>query len=144
MAGKSTTAVSALNAYYLSNFPLDAAKQIESLPFDESAAVLADFDVETLRLLWDFLASDVAASIIRRLDDGFVRRLLQDMNPNEVLAILGQCDVEDRERFLSFLDANFRRGNQDQRVPRRDDGRTNPRPTARKPPSRPAFDLSGR
>ncbi len=109
MAGKFTSAVSALNAYYLSNFPLDAAKQIESLPFDQSAEILADFDVATLRPLWDFLASDVAAAIIRRFDDDIARRLLQDMNPNGALAILGQCDAEDRERLLSFLDPDFRR-----------------------------------
>jgi magnesium transporter len=108
MAGKSAAAVNALNAYYLSNFPLDAAKQIESLSFDESAAIVSEYKVETLRPLWDFLAPDVAASIVRRLDDDFVGRLFQDMNPNEVLAILGQCDEQDRDRFLSFLDTDLR------------------------------------
>lgn len=109
MAGDSTAAVTALNAHYLSNFPLDAAKQIESLPFDEAADILAEYDVETLRPLWDYLAVDVAASVVRRLDAPFLRRLFQDMNPNEILAILGQCDEEDRERFLSFLDTKVRR-----------------------------------
>lgn len=109
MAGDSDAAVAALNAHYLSNFPLDAAKKIEALPFDEAARILGDCDVETLRPLWDCLAVDVAASVLRRLDDQFLRRLFQDMNPNEVLAILGQCDEEDRERFLSFLDPSFRR-----------------------------------
>ena len=109
MAGDSSAVVVALNAHYLSNFPLDAAKQIEALPFDESARILADCDIETLRPLWDCLAVDVAASVLRRLDDRFLRRLLRDMNPNEVLAILGQCDEADRERFLSFLDPRFRR-----------------------------------
>jgi magnesium transporter len=104
MAGKSTTAINALNAHYLSNFPLDAAKQIESLASQEAAAILSEYDVATLRHLWDFLAPDVAASVIRRLDDGFVQRLLQDMNPNEVLTILGQCDEKERDRLLSSLD----------------------------------------
>jgi magnesium transporter len=107
MAGKSATAISALNAHYLSNFPLEAAKQIESLSSDESAAILSEHDVATLRHLWDYLAPDVAASAIRRLDDGFVQRLLQDMNPNEVLTILGQCDEKERDRFLSLLDDTF-------------------------------------
>jgi magnesium transporter len=104
MAGKSTTAISALNAQYLSNFPLDAAKQIESLSSQEAAAILSEYDIATLRHLWDFLAPDVAASVIRRLDDSFVQRLLQDMNPNEVLTILGQCDEKERDRLLSSLD----------------------------------------
>jgi magnesium transporter len=109
MPGTSAPAISALNARFLKSFPLDAAKQIEMLSSDEAAAVLADYDVETLRPLWDFLAPDVAAAIVRRLDDGFVGRLFGDLNPNEVLTILGQCDETDRERFLSLLDSNLRR-----------------------------------
>jgi magnesium transporter len=109
MAGNSAAAVAALNAHYLSNFPLDAAKRIEALPFDQAARILDGCDVETLRPLWDCLAVDVAASVLRRLDDQFLQRLLSDMNPNEVLAVLGQCDKEDRERLLSFLDPRFRR-----------------------------------
>jgi magnesium transporter len=109
MPGKSEPAVSALNARFLKSFPLDAAKQIEMLSSEAAAAVLADYDVETLRPLWDFLAPDVAAAIVRRLDDGFVARLFGDLNPNEVLTILGQCDETDRERFLSLLDDTLRR-----------------------------------
>jgi magnesium transporter len=109
MAGKSAPAVVALNARYLSSFPLEAAKQIEALPFDEAAAILSEHEVETLRPLWDFLAPDVAASVISRLDDEFVRRLLQDMNPNQVLTILRQLDDTARDRLLSLLDDNLGR-----------------------------------
>lgn len=103
MAGQPTAAVSALNARYLSSFPLEAAKRIEALPFDETAAILSGQEVETLRPLWDFLAPDVAAAVISRLDDGFVNRLLQDMNPNQVLTILRQLDGSVRDRILSLL-----------------------------------------
>lgn len=103
MSGTPATAISALNARYLYDFPLDAAKQIEALPAEDAAAILAGHDVETLRHLWDVLAPDVAAAAIRRLDDDFVRRLFQDMNPNEVLTILRQFDETERERFLSLL-----------------------------------------
>jgi len=109
MAGRSAPVVSALNARFLKSFPLDAAKQIEALSSDEAAAILGDYDIETLRPVWDFLAPDVAAAIIRRLDEPFVGRLFGDLNPNEVLTILGQCDEKDRERFLSLLDDALRR-----------------------------------
>jgi magnesium transporter len=109
MAGQAAPAVSALNARFLRNFPLEAAKQIETLTAEESAAVLAGYDVVTLRALWDFLAPDVAAAIIRRLDDAFVARLFGDLNPNDVLTVLGQCDPAERERFLSLMDEPLRR-----------------------------------
>ena len=82
MAGRSAPVVSALNARFLKSFPLDAAKQIEALLSDEAAAILGDYDIETLRPVWDFLAPDVAAAIIRRLDEPFVSRLFGDLNPN--------------------------------------------------------------
>lgn len=58
--------------------------------------------------MWDWLVVNVAAGVVGRLDDQFLTRLFQDMNPNEVLAILGQCDDADRERFLSLLDSKLR------------------------------------
>ena len=104
MTGTPAAAVSALNARYLSSFPLDAAKQLESLPPDETTAILAQHDVETLRALWDVLAPDVAASVVRRLDDQFVRGLFHDMNANQVLTILRHFDAEGRGRFDSLMD----------------------------------------
>ncbi len=109
MPGKSDSVISALNARYLANFTLDAAKQIESLSADEAAAVLAEHDVETLRPLWDFLAPDVAAAAIRRLDDDVVRQLFQDMNPNGVLTILSQFEEQGRGRCLALLEDRLRR-----------------------------------
>lgn len=109
MVRQSDAAIVALNSDFVSSFPLDAAKEIEALPSDEAANVLASFDVAVLRPLWDFLAPDVAAAIGSRLDDDKLRALLESMNPNAVLSILGQCDKDQRNRFLSLLDENLRK-----------------------------------
>ena len=108
MAKKPMTAVSALNARFLSNYPLEAAKQLEALPAQQAADILAGHDVATLRPLWDFLAPDAAAGIVGRLDGDLVRELLLDVNPNEVLTILRQFDEDERQRILSLLDDNLR------------------------------------
>ncbi|MDX1401477.1 MAG: CBS domain-containing protein, partial [Kiloniellales bacterium] len=109
MAGDSATAIIALNAYYLATFPIDAAKQIEGMSSDAAAEILAAYDVGTIRSLWDLLAPDVAASIGERLDDEKLRNLLLQMNPNDVLSILGQCGETERKRILSFFDDRFRK-----------------------------------
>jgi magnesium transporter len=108
MSEQTSDVVSALNAEYLSKFPLDAAKNIEALPPNERADLLAGHESATLRPLWDYLAPDVAASVIRRLDDDVVQNLFQDMNPNEVLTILRQIDDEAREAYLASLDPSLR------------------------------------
>lgn len=108
MADQSSVAVSALNAEYLTRFPLDAAKNIEALSPDERAKLLANHDAATLGPLWNHLAPDVAASIVRRLDQDLVRSLFQDMNPNELLTILRQIDSDARDRYMSSLDDSLR------------------------------------
>ena len=109
MPGRSATAVNALNARYLLDYPLDAAKHVEALSADDAAAVLTAHDVRTLRHLWEFIAPDVAASVVRRFDDEFRRDLFKDMNPNELLTILRQLDAEEHEQTLSLVDVNLRK-----------------------------------
>jgi len=109
MARQIDAAINALNADFISSFPLDAAKEIEAVPAVKASEIIEDLDVVVLRPLWDFLAPDVAAAIGKKLSDEKLRSLLESMNPNAVLTMLGQCDREQRDRFLSLLDENLRK-----------------------------------
>ncbi len=109
MPGQSAKAVEVLNYNYLQDYPLDAAKQIESMPPGDIAQALATQSSEAVGSLFGWMAPDVAAGLLRHLPEQLAKGILQEMSPNTTLLLLGQLDDDERQRHLTLLDEALRK-----------------------------------
>ncbi len=109
MPGQSAKAVEVLNYNYLQDYPLDAAKQIESMPPGDIAQALATQSAEAVGSLFGWMAPDVAAGLLRHLPEQLAKGILQEMSPNTTLQLLGQFDDNERQRHLTLLDEALRK-----------------------------------
>ncbi len=107
MASPAEAASVALKRHYLRDFPLDAARQAEDMPPAEIAETLAVQPAEVVAPFVAWMAPDLAADLMRHLPEPLARRLLMDMSPNAALTLLGQFDVDERERYLGLLDSSL-------------------------------------
>lgn len=109
MTASATGAVQALNRDFMVDFPLDAAKQLESMPSRTAADILADQTADAIGPMFAWLAPDVAANLIRELPDDFAAHLLSTISPNAALTVLGQFEEDDRQSLLTDLPAGLQR-----------------------------------
>ena len=105
MSAEADSAVSALNQRFLLDFPHEAARELESMPFDDAAELLAAQPPRAVIRTWQALAADVAREILERLPDPLGRQVLAESEPANSVAVLGQMDDAERERLLGGLDA---------------------------------------
>ncbi len=108
MLGRTANAVEVLNYSYLNDYPLDAAKQVESMPATEIAQALATQSAQAVGSLFSWLAPDVAAGILRHLPEQLAKDVLEGMGPNTTLLLLGQLEDDERQRQLALLDDSLR------------------------------------
>jgi len=104
MSAEADSAVSALNQRFLLDFPHEAARELESMPFDDAAELLAAQLPRAVIRTWQALAADVAREILERLPDPLGRQVLAESEPANSVAVLGQMDDAERERLLGGLD----------------------------------------
>jgi magnesium transporter len=98
-------AVLALNLRFLLDYPYEAARQIEAMPTEVAASVLAAHPVHATVRAWERLAPDIAVAVATRMPVALLSRLFAEADPRASVAALAQLDPEPRERLLSSLDA---------------------------------------
>ncbi len=108
MAGQSDAAVRVLNEKFLREFPIQAAKRLETMKPDEIRDALADQPVGAIVPLITWLASDVAAELLRRLPEDTAVGVLSKLSPNTALSLLGQLSDGDRDTMMAKLDPRLR------------------------------------
>ncbi|MCC6533455.1 MAG: magnesium transporter [Burkholderiales bacterium] len=109
MNALAAAAALALDRRYFADFPHEAARQLESLPAGEIAAVLASHPVSAAVRPWQRLAPDIARAVLAELEPDFGRRLLSEAAPAASAAVLAQSDAAERERLLASLDPSVAR-----------------------------------
>ena len=109
MGGQATSAVQALNRDYITAYPVDAAKQLESMTTEAAAAILSDQPVEALGTLFSSLAPDVAADMVDSLPEAAVTAVLAAISPNAALNVLGQLDADNRKQVVARLESGLQR-----------------------------------
>lgn len=108
MAGQSDAAVRVLNEKFLREFPIQAAKRLETMKPDEIRDALADQPVAAIVPLITWLASDVAAELLRRLPEEMAIGVLSKLSPNTALSLLGQLGGDDCDAMMAKLDPRLR------------------------------------
>jgi magnesium transporter len=102
-------AESALTQRYLLDYPLEAARELESMQAAQAAALLAAQPAHASLRAWQALAPDVACDVLDRLPPALAVRLLGEAEPVASVAALTQMDAPDREKWLQRLDAEIAR-----------------------------------
>lgn len=100
----SLPAVLALNRRYFLDYPHEAARQLESLPPQEIADLLAGQAPHAVVRAWQLLAPDVAGAALACVPDALARHLLSESEPAVSVTVLAQFGRADRDRFLGMLE----------------------------------------
>jgi magnesium transporter len=103
------SAEAALNERFLLDYPREAARELEAMPAEEGAALLAAAAPRAAVRAWQALAPDVAREVLERLPEPFAAQLLAESEPAASVAVLAQLDAEERARRLDQLDAQVAR-----------------------------------
>ena len=103
------SAEAALNERFLLDYPREAARELEAMPAEEGAALLAAAAPRAAVRAWQALAPDVARALLERLPEPFAAQLLAESEPAASVAVLAQLDAEERTRRLHQLDAQVAR-----------------------------------
>jgi magnesium transporter len=100
----SLPAVLALNRRYFLDYPHEAARQLESLPPQEIADLLAGQAPHAVVRAWQLLAPDVAGAALARVPETLARHLLSESEPAVSVTVLAQFGPADRDRLLRMLE----------------------------------------
>ncbi|GBD32067.1 Magnesium transporter MgtE [bacterium HR33] len=96
--------VRALVERYFQSFPEEAARELESLPAQRVAALLAAHSVLASGAVLRRLTPELAAEVLALLDRDAFGGLMQTLEPVRAAALLAALDPEVREERLSLLD----------------------------------------
>jgi len=102
----SLPAVLALNQRYFLDYPHEAARQLEFLPPQEIADLLAGQPSHAVVRAWQLLAPDIAGAALARVPEELARHLLTESEPAVSVTVLAQFGRAERERFLRMLEPN--------------------------------------
>lgn len=104
MSAPSQAAVAALNQRYLLDYPHEAARQLESMPPADAAALLAGQPAHAVVRAWQSLGPDIARNVLEALPDELARHLLAEAETSASVAVLAQWSDDEREARLRTLD----------------------------------------
>ena len=76
-------AVNTLTRSFLGDYPREAAREIESLPPESVAPVLAEQPLSVLTRVWEHLLPDVAEGLLLGLPDELIGGLLTALDPGQ-------------------------------------------------------------
>ena len=109
MAAEALPAVAALNQRFLLDFPGEAARELEAMPSEDAAQVLAAHAPRAVVRAWEALAPDVAREVLELLPAELSRYVLAEAEPASSVAVLSQLEPEEREKLLGPLDKEVAR-----------------------------------
>ena len=109
MTGNATAVVDILNRQFLLDYPSEAIEQIEEMEPAAAGLYLADQSIPLIVSILKGLTPDVASLVFTQLPDSVIQKLLLESNPNEMVTLLGQMNVDDRERCLSLVDPSIKK-----------------------------------
>ncbi len=96
----------ALARVLLSEWPIQAARLMETAQDSESAAHLGEMPPDVAATIIRHLTADRAARILALLSPPALRGVLLELDPNRAAAMLARLDEDERERCLAAVDTN--------------------------------------
>jgi magnesium transporter len=109
MNAEAASAVAALNQRYLLDYPHEAARQLEAMPPEDVAELLAVPAPHAAARAWQVLAPDIAAAVLELVPEGLARVMLSEAEPSMAVAVLTQLEAKVRANMLKLLDAQVAR-----------------------------------
>lgn len=94
----------ALERDFVHKLPVEAAAELELLPVEEAAAILARTALDGGYAVWERLSPAIAQRIAAELDDGTAAQVLGAIDPTRAAAIIKGCDDERRALLLAALE----------------------------------------
>ena len=101
-------AVDALNRRFLLDHPWLAAQEIEEIPAEDVARVLAQQPATVLVPVMLWLTPNAAADLLRSMPQGLVSELLAELLPNDASRMLSLLEPEERGAMIGRLDPAVR------------------------------------
>lgn len=96
-------AAEALTRRYLIDHPAEAALRLEKIDAQDAADILSSVPVELMVPVWAALASGAALPIFGKLPAAGRKTLLEALDRNDAVAIIGFMTAEERERQIAAL-----------------------------------------
>jgi magnesium transporter len=109
MSTEALQAVTALNQRFLLDFPGEAARELEAMPAEDAAALLASHAPRAAVRAWEALAPDVAREVLEHLPPELGRHVLTEAEPASSVAVLSQLEPAERETLLARVDREVAR-----------------------------------
>jgi magnesium transporter len=109
MSAEAAFAVHALNERFLLDFPGEAARELEAMPAEHAAGLLAGHPPRVVVRAWEALSPDVAREVLDCLPAEHARHVLGEAEPAASVAALAQLEPEEREKRLEGLSAEVAR-----------------------------------
>ena len=97
------SAADALTRRYLIDHPAEAALRLETIDPQDAADIVVSVPVALMVPVWRALASGAASAIFTRINDAGRRALLEALDRNDAVAILGLMATEERETQIAAL-----------------------------------------
>jgi magnesium transporter len=104
MTASAAPAVAVLARHYLREFPAEAARQIESAPIPEGAALLQSEPIPHAAAVMERLASNVAADVLQALPPVQAARIVRAMDPVRAAASIAWLDEAHTSSLFASLD----------------------------------------
>lgn len=100
---QAAVAIEALNRRFLTDYPREAARELEALPLARAAEVLAQQPMHVIVPMWAHLSQDTEERLLAALPDKRRTPLLEALEPAPCAALLNRLDAETRARYLAPL-----------------------------------------
>ena len=108
MTADATRAADLLTRRFLTDYPLEAARNIERLTVEEVAAAISRQAAPALVPVWAHLLPEVAARLLAALPEALADKLLAELPPGYAVRLLGFLPDEERELRFGRLDPAIR------------------------------------
>jgi magnesium transporter len=108
MTADAIRAADRLTRRFLTDYPLEAARRIESMNPDDVAEPLSRQPASVLASVWTLLLPDSAARLLTALPEDLADRLLAELEPGEAIRILACLPEAERQRRVERLEPAVR------------------------------------
>ncbi|MDQ8205504.1 magnesium transporter [Pelagicoccus sp. SDUM812003] len=94
----------ALNRAFLLNYPIEAARKLETMTAQEAGEAVGGLPVYVLQPVWENLAPGAAERLLAELEEGKAADLLVSLDAGISAGILSRFSEEERDRWLARME----------------------------------------
>jgi magnesium transporter len=104
MTDKSNDLIVQLGDRFVADFPLEAAREVETLSADDQVALFSRQPVDVIQRIWRYLASTTEQLLLTHLPDDHLRQLLPVLDTTRLANTLAALAKEPQARCMGLMD----------------------------------------